>query len=200
MRPTQGVSQQSGVSPLKAGITTIFCYGIEFCLWAILYGVFTETIGLLSDVYLSELPGAGIVFRAIDEDLTVSHAIAALLAFVSCAIPVFIWGEVLRQRIYLDPQAWLSDSSHRVIAALAGAVFVAVFALEVVNLYTLIARQSLPTTLPIGNGGALMSFLAGNKALGIAVSILIAVINVVVGFFTARATHDLKQALKEAGL
>ena len=190
----------SGTSPIKAGFLILFALGLEFVLWVMLYGVYAETIGLLSDVYLSELPVTGRLFALIDEDMSVSHLIAAMLAFVSCAVPVFVWSEVLSQRIYTDPQGWLSEPGHQIAAVLAAALLLIVIALEVVNLYTLIARQSMPGPLPVGGQTELMAFLADNKGLAIFVSLLMAVINVVVGFFTARAMHDLKTSLKEARL
>ncbi len=186
--------------PIKAFFSMLVGGCLECVLLVTLYAVFSETIGLLSDVYLSELPVTGPLFERIDEDLSVSHLIAAMLAFVACAVPIFIWSEVLSQRIYADPQAWLSQPGHQVAAVLAAVVLLIVVALEVVNLYTLIARQSTPSVLPVGGQTELMAFLADNKALAIVVSLLLAVINIVVGFFTARAMHDLKTALKEAGL
>ena len=179
-----GVPPGAVAGPVKAGLSALLCLVLEFLLWAILYGVYAETIGLLSDVYLSELPGAGPVFAAVDEDLTVSHAIAAMLAFVSCAVPVFIWSEVLARRIYADPQAWLSEPGHQIAAVFAGLMLAVVFALEIVNLYTLIARQGAATILPAGGRTELMAFLAENKGLAVFVSVLMAVVNVAVGFFT----------------
>ena len=195
-----GAPPATASSPVKAVVLTLFCIALEFLLWVMLYGVFTETIGLLSDVFLSELPGVGLIFAQIDEDLSVSHLIAAMLAFVSCAVPIFIWSEVLAQRIYADPQAWLAEPGHQIAAVFAAAVLLIVIVLEVVNLYTLIARQAVPGAFPIGDQSELMAFLADNKALAIIVSVLMAVVNVVIGFFTARAADELKTALKEAGL
>jgi hypothetical protein len=195
-----GMPPDTAASPIKAGVATLMCVGLECVLLVMLFSVFTENIGLLPNVYLSEQPGVGWLFAAIDEDLSVSHLVAFMLAFVSCAVPVFIWSEVLSQRIYERPQAWLAEPGHQIAAVFAVAVLAIVVALEVVNFYTLIAKQSAAGPLAVTGQSELMAFLADNKALGIIVSVLMAVVNVVIGFFTARAAHDLKTALREAGL
>jgi ABC-type uncharacterized transport system permease subunit len=186
--------------PIMAVFAVILCFILEFTLFAIFYGVYSETIALLSDVFLSELPLVGPAFAIIDDEITVAHLIAMMLAFVSCYTPIYIWSIIIRQQIHLNPQAWLAEPGNQIIAAAAGFVFVLVFAVEAVNLYTLIARESGTSVFATGQSSDLMRYLAANKGLAIFVSVLVAVINAIIGFFAAHALHGLKKHLREMSL
>lgn len=174
------------------------CLLLEFFIWVLFYGIYTETVGLLSDVYLSELSGIGSLFMLIDEEMTVSNLLAGILAFFSVSTPVYIWSMVLKYRIHEDPQAWLSKPLNRIYAMLAGFIFLLVFGVEIVNLYTLIAQNENSGPLPgTGSTGELMQFLSQNKGLGIFVSFLMAIINAVIALITAKAFYEYSQAKKE---
>lgn len=174
------------------------CLLLEFFIWVLFYGVYTETIGLLSDVYLSELSGVGFLFGLVDEDMTVSHLLAGILAFFSVGTPVYIWSAILKYRIHENLQAWLSKPVNQIYALLAGFVFLLVFGVEIVNLYTLIAQSEASGPLPgTGHTGELMTFLSQNKGLGIFVSFLMAIINAVIALITAKALYEYHQAKKE---
>lgn len=186
-------------TPFKHLTTVIGCLVLEFLVWVLFYGVYMETIGILSDVYLSELAGIGFIFSLIDEEMTVSHLLAGILAFFSCATPIYIWNIILSNNIHHDPQAWLSKPLNQIYAVLAGFLFVLVFSVEVVNLYTLIAQSEHNS--PFYNTGTtsdFMNYLAQNKGLGIFVSFLMAIINAVIALITAKSAHQFKQALKES--
>ena len=165
-----------------------------------LFGVYSETMGMLSDVYLCDLPGVGGIFCAIDEEMTVSHLLAFLLAVFSVAIPMAIWSEVITLRIYEDPQAWLIKPTNRVFALIALGIYAIVFALETVNLYTLIARESIGGPFMTTNANPLMEFLAANQGLGIFVAALVAIVNTVLALLTVRAAHTLIDARKGGSL
>ena len=60
---------------------------LEGAMLLLFFGVFPETMGLASEQFLSELPGIGGLFEMIDEDATVSHLLAFLLAVFSVTVP-----------------------------------------------------------------------------------------------------------------
>ncbi|AJE47968.1 hypothetical protein SAMN05443573_102243 [Celeribacter indicus] len=160
----------------------------------LLASTYTETMGLISGQYLCDLPGFGGLFCVIDEDMTVSHLLAFLLAVFSVAVPMMIWSAVLDENIHEDPRAWLASPMNRVKAGMAGIVYGAVIALEVVNLYTLIAQETAPN--PFGgsqDASPMMDFLAQNQGLGIFVALLIALVNTVLALLTVRASRSLIQ-------
>lgn len=170
----------------------VFVASLELAMLALLTATYTETMGLMSDQYLCDMPGFGGLFCIIDQDMTVSHLLAFLLAVFSVAVPIMIWSVVLDENIQADPRAWLASPMNRVKAGMAGLVYVAVIALEVVNLYTLIAQQAV--TGPFGgqqDEPPLMDFLAQNQGLGIFVALLIALVNAVLALMTVRATRSL---------
>lgn len=199
MKRNPNISPPPGGARMNAAGLVILCLFLEAGLLIIFYGVYSETIALLSDVYLSELPILGVIFRLVDDEMTVTHMIALMLAFVSCYTPIYIWSVVLDQRIYIHPRAWLAEPGNQIIAAAALFVFVLIFAVEAINLYTLIARQGTQNPYVTGNTSPMMAFLAANKGLAIFVSILMAVINALIGFLTAQAVRTLKSQMQEAG-
>ena len=167
---------------------------LEGAMLLLFFGVFTETMGLASEQFLSELPGIGGLFEMIDEDATVSHLLAFLLAVFSVTVPLMIWNTVLEEEVHVNFQQWLSDPVNRVKAIMAGIVYGAVVLLEVVNLYTLIAREA--ATGPFASAApadALTAFLAENQALGIFVALLIALVNTVLALITVRTAHSMKR-------
>jgi len=143
---------------------------------------------------LSDLPVVGGLFELIDEDATVSHLLAFLLAVFSVAVPIMIWNVVLTEGVHLDPRQWLAHPMNRVKAVLAGVVYGAVVLLEVVNLYTLIAQDTAQgpfnTNAP---ADALMALLSENQVLGVFVALLIALVNTVLALITVRTAHAMKR-------
>jgi len=136
------------------------------------------------------------VFCVIDEDMTVSHLLALVLAVFTVAVPIMIWSAVLDENIHEDPRAWLASPMNRVKAGLAGLVYAAAALLEVVNIYTLVARQSVSVSGPWGNpqdASPMMDFLAQNQGLGIFVALLIVLVNTVLALLTVRASRSLIQ-------
>jgi len=167
---------------------------LELSMLVLLAATYTETMGLASNQYLCDLPGAGGLFCIIDEDMSVSHLLAFLLAVFSVAVPIMIWGSVLEEGIHEDPRAWLASPMNRVKAGMAGLVYGAVVALEVVNLYTLIAQQTAPNPFGTAHDATpMMDFLAQNQGLGIFVALLIALVNTVLALLTVRASRSLMQ-------
>ncbi len=187
--PFQGIS-----APIFSSVLTIlFCITLEMAMFTMFYAVFTETIGLMSDTYLSELPVIGAMFSAFDPDANASHIISMLLATFSVATPLFIWSEIFRQRILDDPQEWFSHPQNRIIAGLAGVILLLVIGLEIVNLYTLVARETMQSGVfvPTQDDG-LMGYLAENKGMAIGISLVVAVINIVLALFTTRSIQNIK--------
>lgn len=173
--------------------TTFFFLALEGSMWTMFYAVYTETIGLMNETYLSELPVIGALFSAVDPDANASHIISMLLATFSVGTPLFIWAEVFRQNILDDPQEWFSHPQNQIIATFAGLILALVIGLEVINLYTLVARELTPSGFGIQTEqSGVMSFLAQNKGLAIGVSAVIAVINIILALFTTRAFRALK--------
>jgi|GEM_PF-2822735 len=68
---------------------------------------------MMSDVYLCDLPAVGNIFCALDDEMTVSHLLAFLLAVFSIAVPIGIWSIIISEKIYEDPQAWLVKPTNR---------------------------------------------------------------------------------------
>ncbi len=170
----------------------LFCIALEGSMFVMFYAVYTETIGLMNETYLSELPIIGALFSSLDQDANASHIISILLATFSVATPLFIWAEVFRQKILDDPREWFSHPQNQIVAAIAFLVLAMVIGLEVVNLYTLVAREAAPSGFVTQDQSSVMAFLAQNKGLAIGVSIVIAVINIILALFTTRAISSLK--------
>lgn len=170
---------------------------LKLLMLAVLFGTYAETMGMLSDVFLCDLPGIGRMFCAIDDEMTVSHLLALMLAIFSIAVPMMIWNEVLSQNIFADPQSWICKPGNRVLAGIALAMMALVFGLETVNIYTLIARAQMGggPFQTVQQGNQLMDFLAANQGLGVFVAGLVAVVNAALGFLAVRAAHKLKAAL-----
>jgi len=167
---------------------------LELSMLVLLASTYTETMGLASNQHLCDLPGAGGLFCIIDEDMTVSHLLAFLLAVFSVAVPIMIWSAVLDENIHEDPRAWLASPMNRVKAGMAGIVYGAVIALEVINLYTLIAKESAPNPFGAANDASpMMDFLAQNQGLGIFVALLIVLVGCVLALLTVRASRSLIQ-------
>lgn len=183
--------------PIKNMAALVGCFLLEAGIWTLFYGVYTDTIGLLSEVYLSELPGVGGLFSIIDEDITVSHLLAALLAFFSCATPVYLWSAVLNHRIHEKPQEWISAPMNKVYAGIGLFMFALVSGVEAVNLYALIARMSNTGPLPTGDLSQLMTYLSANKGLAIFISFLMTIINAAIALVTAKTAFDLKTAWRQ---
>ncbi|WP_143181431.1 hypothetical protein [Pseudovibrio exalbescens] len=168
---------------------------LKGCMLVLLFGTYSETMGMMSNVYLCDLPGAGGIFCGIDDEMTVSHLLAFLLAVFSIAVPMAIWSEVISRGIYRDPKAWLADPTNKIYAILALGVYGLVFALETVNLYTLIARQSVGGPFQTTDTNPMMEFLANNQGLGVFVAALVAIVNTVLGLLAVRAAYSLKTKL-----
>ena len=97
--PFEGMSAPSFASVA----TVLFCILLESTMFVMFYAVYTETIGLMSDTYLSELPVIGDAFGYLDPDANASHIISFLLATFSVGTPIFMWSETFRQNILDDP-------------------------------------------------------------------------------------------------
>ncbi|MGH1404336.1 MAG: hypothetical protein ACRBDL_08830 [Alphaproteobacteria bacterium] len=186
----------SGAMPsisFSGALTIIFCCALEGGLFLLFFSTYTSVLGLLDHTLLSELPIIGGVFMRVDQEANGSHVLSFLLSIFSIAVPLMIWAEILRQKIMEDPQDWFQHRQNQVIAFVALTILSLVITLECVSLYTLIARESAPGGFGIAEDqSAIMSFLSQNKAMGIGVSIVIAVINLAISWMTARAFHSLK--------
>ncbi len=173
----------------SAVITALFFTGLEVAMWLMFFSVYTESIGLMDETYLSDLPIIGAAFMRIDPDANASHIISILLATFSAGTPLFIWAEIFRQNILDDPREWISHPQNQIIAVFTGLVLLLVIGLEVTNLYTLVAKEATSgSSVFVQNMDSdLMSFLADNKGMAIGVSAVIAVINIILALFTTRA-------------
>lgn len=168
--------------------------GLELSMWTMFFAVYSETIGLMNETYLSELPVIGIVFSRISPEANASHIISILLATFSVGTPLFIWTEIFHQKILDAPREWISHPQNQIIASLAALVLFLVIGLEVINLYILVAKESLPSGFVAQTEGTtgLMAFLAQNKGMAIAISAVIAMINIILALFTTRSFQLLK--------
>jgi len=185
----------SGGSPIPALLGLISAGSIELLMLLLLFGTYSETMGMMSDVYLCDLPGAGGMFCLVDDEMTVSHLLAFLLAVFSIAVPMAIWSEVISRRIYEDPKAWLSNPTNKIYTIIALGLYALVFLLETVNLYTLIAQEASQGPFKTHDTNPLMAFLAQNQGLGIFVAGTVAIVNTVLGLLAVRAAHTLKDKL-----
>ena len=178
----------------SALITVLFFTGLEIAMWLMFFSVYTESIGLMDETYLSDLPIIGAAFLRIDPDANASHIISILLATFSAGTPIFIWSEIFRQNILDNPREWISHPQNQVVAIFTGLVLLLVIGLEVTNLYTLIAKETISASSVFvqKQDSNLMTFLANNKGMAIGVSAVIAVINFILALFTTRAFKHLK--------
>ncbi len=187
--PFEGISPPSFSVVMKV----IFCVGLELAMFTMFFAIYTETIGLMDETYLSELPLIGSAFSMMDADANASHIISALLATFSVATPIVLWGEIHRQNILQDPQEWFSHPQNQVLAGLSVLVLALVIGLECVNLYTLIAQQNAGYVFVADTSDqGLMAYLAQNKGLAVGVSLIMALINILLALFTTRALRSLK--------
>lgn len=184
--------------PIKLIFVLAFFMGLEFGMWVLFYATYTETIGLMSDFYLIDLPLIGPIVGVIDEEISAAHLLCMALAFFSVATPLYLWSLIIKERIYENPQEWLSHPQNQVYAVAALMVFAMVFLVEAVNLYALIAREAVPNPFVTKQSTEMMEYLSANRGMGVFVSILIAVINAVIALLTAKSMHELKTAWKEA--
>ena len=69
--------------PIKLIFVLVFFKGLEFGMWVLFYATYTETIGLMSDFYLADLPAVGPLVGAIDEEISAAHLLCMALAFFS---------------------------------------------------------------------------------------------------------------------
>lgn len=187
-----------GVKAVSAsGVAKIlFAVSLEAAMFIMFYALYTETVGLMNETYLTELPVIGSLFGMLDPDANASHIISMLLATFSVATPIFIWAEVHRQNILDDPQEWFSHPQNQILASVAGLVLIMVVGLEVVNLYTLVAKEGAQGGFIVQQESGVMEFLAQNKGLAIGVSAVIAVINIILALFTTRAFQSLNSEEK----
>ena len=168
----------------------LFFSGLELAMWVMFFCLYTAGMNLMDGTYLSELPIIGAVFMYIDPDANASHIIALLLATFSVGTPLFIWAEIFRQNILDNPREWISHPQNQIITGLAALVLLLVIGLECTNLYSLIAKKEMHALNGVflqDKEAGLMEFLAQNKRMAIATSIVIAVINIILGLFTTRA-------------
>ena len=171
----------------------LFFIGLEISMWLMFFSVYTESIGLMEETYLSDLPLIGMAFMYIDSEANASHIISILLATFSVGTPLFIWGEIFRQNILDNPREWISLPQNRIITSVAALVMLLVISLEITNLYTLVVKETLPSGfITQTENSSLMSFLAQNKGMAIAISMVIAVINIILALFTTRALNLFK--------
>lgn len=189
-----GVATGLKAFDLRKILPIVFVISLELAMFVMFYAIYTETVSLMSEAYLSELPVIGGLFRLLDPDANASHIVSMLLAVFSVATPLFIWSEIHRQNILDNPQEWFSHPQNQVIASIAALVVLMVIGLEVVNLYTLVARETMAAQggFVMQTQTGVMTYLAQNKALAIGVSLVIAVINIVLAFFTTRTVISMK--------
>jgi len=174
-------------------MSVLFCIALESAMFVMFYAVYTETVGLMNETYLLDLPVIGALFGVLDPDANASHIISGLLATFSVATPLFIWAEIFRQKIMDDPQDWFSHPQNQIIAVFAGLILLLVIGLEVVNLYTLVARQTMPSGfVQEEQMSQLMTYLAENKGMAVGISAVVAVINIVLALFSVRTVRSLK--------
>ena len=176
----------------KAIAFVCFALALELAMLITMYGVYAETMGDVSGHFLCELPLMGRVFCIIDEDMSVSHLLALLLAVFSIGVPIAIWSFIIEHKIHEDPQVWIAQPTNKVYAIIAGILYGLVLLLEIVNLYTLIAQESAGGFgLASGTASALTQFLAENHGLGIFVAVLFAVVNTVIALMTVIAMNKI---------
>lgn len=173
------------------------CIAAETALAIFFFAMFSETMGGTSNQLLCDLPIVGPVFCAVDENATVSHLLAGLLALFAVSVPIMIAKTTITERVYDDFQGWYAQPLNKIKLIVGGGLFIAVFLLEVLNIYTLIVQQSVvsPFAAPASTNDTLR-LLAENKGLGVFVAILIAMLNLVVAFMTVSAALTLQSKMK----
>ena len=186
--PTDAMSVQQ----TKEKLIVFGCFILELAMWVMFFGVYAETVGLMQHSYLSDLPIIGTAFELIDPDANISHILSALLATFSVGTPLVIWAEIYRQNIFETLQEWLSFPTNKVYASIAIFILLIVIALEATCMFTLLARE----TSSVGfvqeqQSSDIMEFLAQNKGVAIAVSGVVAIINILLALFTTRAMRNL---------
>lgn len=185
--PFEGFTPPSLSSITKA----IFCFGMECMMFLLFYSVYTETISFMGETYLSELPLLGSVFM--HSDATASNIISIILALFTLLTPIYIWTEIFKHNIFENFRDWISHPSHRITASIALFILALSIGLEILNIYTMIAKEAMPQGgfIQVQAQSGMMSYLAKNKGLAIGVSIMIAIINMTLALFTVRTFSSL---------
>ncbi|MBL4682671.1 MAG: hypothetical protein JKY88_18375 [Pseudomonadales bacterium] len=165
-----------------------FFASVDLAMFCLLYAILSENIAGLSDFYISELPFIGSLFETIAPEATPAHITAALLSFMIIAVPLYIWSYVLKEEIIQNYEEWFAQPQNQIIACVAGGVLLLVASIEGLNLFTLIAKQSAGTDVFVqAQVNDFMSILANNKALAIACSASLTVLNILIALLTANA-------------
>ena len=175
----------------------LFCALLELGVGTLFYTIYASVIDLMGGTYLAELPILGLLFGWISPDATASHLIAALLAVFSISTPIILFSECLKQEIFSNAQEWFSHAQNKVLAGISISVLLMVIALEVICLRVMIMRQSedQQTTafgIQQSQQNVVLDTIAQDSGLAIGVSIVIAIVNLLIAFFTIRAFHNLK--------
>lgn len=172
---------------------------LELAMLLLFYGTYNETLGLMPGLYLCDLAALGALVCNTAPDMTVSNLLALLLAVFSVAVPIVIWNAVLDSDVLEDPGAWFDNPANKVWFVLGALVYFLVFMLETVNLYTLIAQHAdnhSGVLITAQDPNPMMEALRDNKALGVFIAALIAVVNVVLAFIAVRSARTLKEAIR----
>lgn len=168
------------------------CALLECLLWTLLYSTYTETINILSDTYLSELPLLGGLFGLIDDEANASHVISGLLALFCVATPLWLFNEIYAQRIMDNPQAWFAERQNQVFLGLFFFLVVLVVGIEISNLLTLIIQtEAESNAFDVGEATGLEAAFADNKGMAVGASIIVAVVNFTLAFLSVKTFRSL---------
>ncbi len=188
--PLENVNKPNFSAIIKA----IFSFFLETDMWLFFFILYTESVSLMKNTYLSDLPLLGTIFLHIDPDANGSHVISILLATFSVGTPVFIYMAVLQHDILSNPREWISSRQNQILAGFAALILMLVIGMEITSMYTLVCQETTSATISFikNTDGGLMRFLSENKGMAIAISIVIATVNIILAIFSVNAFKSIK--------
>ncbi len=187
----------SGRNGLMALIAFICCVVLEITIWTTLFSVFTENIRLANTTYLTDLPIVGAIFNSFP-DANASHLISALMALFCTAVPIMLWSYIEDEKVFANFEAWIQYPQNQFYCAFGVLMALTVIGLEALNLYELISNQAAQ---PVGfvqtqEEAGLKKWLAENKGMAVAASLILTLINFLLALMSVRTFHNLKKEEK----
>jgi hypothetical protein len=169
-----------------------FLITIDLTVFIVLYATISENIADFSHNYLSDLPLIGNAFSFIAPDATVSDILSALVSLFVVMLPIVLWSFLLKEQVIQNWQEWISLPTNQIVASVACVLLLFSASIEVLSIYTLIAKAAAPTvSFAATQQSDFLNFVTGNKPLAIAISATVTLINLLVSLLIAASFHNL---------
>ncbi len=177
---------------IMATLGFVGCMVLEASVWLMLFSVFVENIQFASNSYLYDLPVVGGLFKSLP-DTNASHLISALMALFCVATPICLWSDIIDQKIMSNFQAWVQYPQHKFYLAFGVILAALCILIEALNLYEIISKQAAePILIQTAEEADLQKWLAENKGMAVAASLILTIVNFILALISVKAFHALK--------